>query len=274
MLDLPDRPSTFFGRNAIITDVYNQCTDIREGSLCRPVPVFHGPDGSGKTQLVKELVYRLSEIEQQHHPSSPSAREYSIVFWMQWENQAAQTLSICRLARLIGLRTDGLSFQDLLHLLILTLYPPPDAPPSAFFRWLLVFDGAADPASLSRFLAPSSVGDIIVITSSISEWAETPISERPFSPILVEKFARPESLEFLRAAISTHAAYAPLRTETKDWIKLSEEVADLPAALAFADKYIALTPGMTVLSYKLLVRARIGILVLFCVMYACVDTLA
>ena len=91
-------------------------------------------------------------------------------------------------------------------------------------RWLLVFDGAEDPAALAPYLTDS--GADVIITSRASHWGSLPVRR-----LRVPGFARKESVRLLGERLTN--------TSTEDLDRLAAALDDIPLAVAQAAEFIS-----------------------------------
>ena len=172
------------------------------------VQTLHGLSGIGKTQIAVQYVFL--------HRS-----EYDLIWWIQAKEPETLASDFTRLAGPLG-------FVD-------KQFESWDAVFSAVYQaleerkhWLLVFDDAQPSENLLRFLPHSVSGDIL-ITSVNPDWNEVA------TPILVEEWARDESVDYLKKR---------LKNENKqDCCELAKTLYDFPLALAQASSFIKISGG-------------------------------
>lgn len=163
----PQHNPYFTGREQILSEIHGLLTSERSNSR---VQVLVGLAGIGKSQIALEYALRHRD-------------QYVLVWWLRADNEASLINDI-----------------GLMHAALLPDDPKrhPQAAREAVRRdleiskgWLLVFDGAADPAVVSGYLPQQHSGHVIV-TSRNPNWRGTG-SKFPVPPM-----PRNESIFFLR----------------------------------------------------------------------------
>ncbi|HKS50167.1 MAG TPA: FxSxx-COOH system tetratricopeptide repeat protein [Amycolatopsis sp.] len=205
---LPVRPSGAVHRR----DLLARIEDTMAGSPC-PVVVLHGRPGAGKTQLALEYADRHRE---EHHTT----------WWVSAAHPQLVTEQLRELAR----------------------FASAEAEPEPLFgklndggRWLLVLDGADDPAAVARVLAARP--DRVLITSRDGRWAP------PATLVGVPGFSRTESVALLTGCLGD--------LDPAEAGELAEALDDLPLAVAQAATFLrgsTLTAGR----YRALLATRTG----------------
>jgi len=172
--------------------------------------VLRGEAGAGKTELAAEYVYR-------------SVSDHRVVWWFAAHEPAGVVAGYRQLALRLGLTGVGAGGQAAVAAVHADLATRSD--------WLLVFDGAADPATLEPYLP---VGGGVVVTTRDPAWREHGTT------VEVGRFTRAQSLELLRRMGS----------------EVDESVADalgnLPSAVSHAGAWLA--GGMPPAEYRELLR--------------------
>ncbi|MFI6030757.1 FxSxx-COOH system tetratricopeptide repeat protein [Amycolatopsis magusensis] len=204
---IPARNLNFTGR----ADLLELLPDRLHNSTTAVVPVaVHGLGGIGKTQLATEYLYR-------------HLRNYDLIWWIDAACTTRIHTGLADLARALGMpqacETDlAVSAVEALRLGCLGR------------RWLLIFDGADDPATVAPHL-PRTGGGHILITSRYADWAGIA------RPLPLPPFTREESIALL-------VGRGPEITAA-DAGDLADKLGDLPLAIEQAAAWLTVT-GMPV----------------------------
>lgn len=192
---VPRRNRRFTGRESLLGELRQLLADAGpDGAMV----TLRGMVGVGKTQLALEYVYRFRT-------------EYDVVWWVSAETRGACRQALAELAPALGLTT-GAELGDRLRTVRDSLGL---GSPSA--RWLLVLDGANEPADIAD-LVPAGVGHVL-ITSRNPGWDE----HGSTLPLDVPLYGRRESIAFVHSR-------APRLTESEA-DRLAEMCEDLPLLL-------------------------------------------
>ena len=191
---VPPRNRNFTGRDDILAEVKSTLSQYSQSAL---VPqALHGLGGIGKSQLAVEFAYRYQE-------------DYQLVWWVQANDERSIRRSLVSLAKRLG-QTESADVQDTVdNVLDMLRRGDPHS------RWLLIYDDAPEPATVSPYL-PSGVGHVVV-TSRSRTWA----SES--NAIEVDVFSPEESVGLIRAR------WQDLTEE--DALALADDLGHLPLAL-------------------------------------------
>jgi hypothetical protein len=209
---VPDRLPGFAGREAWLSMLRAK---LAMPDRVTPV-VIQGQFGIGKTQLAVEYAHRYSD-------------EYDLIWWIPCGTPEAVHDAMAALASRLGVadlaEQEGDEFTRLYDALR-------TGKPRT--RWLLIFDGAEDPAEVRDLIppiTPPTAGQVLV-TSRNSRW------EASGDMMELDVFTREESIEFLRREMRRVSAAAAHR--------VAEAVGDLPLLLEHVveaqiapDEYIA-----------------------------------
>ncbi len=185
----------FTGRVQQLEELHSALCSKREAALT----ALHGLGGVGKTQLALEYLYR--------HKS-----DYEVVGWIEAETPESLSRDVGRLAAEIGLDEAEEPDQEVIAAAVRDWC-------ERHGSWILVFDNAADPDLLRRYLPRDGRGHVL-ITSRRHDWGR--IGSSPVRP-----FERTESVEFLDQ-----------RADGKSSDELAEVLGDLPLALEQALAYM------------------------------------
>lgn len=222
MGNVPARLKNFTGRE----DVLAQLREKVSGQVTVVLPhALQGMGGVGKTALAIEYAHRYSG-------------HYDLIWWIAADQKTLARASLASLARRLELPSAvGKSVEGAAEAVLeaLRLGNPTQ-------RWLLIFDNADQPDELDDII-PRGPGDVL-ITSRNPRW------EVAASKLVVDVFARAESIEFLKKRI-------PGGINDKEAGELAQELGDLPLALEQAGACQA-EAGMAVGTYLGLLRNEVG----------------
>jgi tetratricopeptide (TPR) repeat protein len=199
------RNINFTGRDTLLTDLQAAVLSGDKVALTH-VKALTGMGGIGKTQLALEYSYRYQD-------------DYDIVWWLRSELPSSMLDDYALMTT--NLKLPGWDSGD----------PNCMAGAAKSFlemhsRWLLVFDNAQDPQSLKPYL-PHGGGGHVIITSRNPAWGNLA------RPMVVSKFERSESIEFLFKRTG--------QGDRKAAGDLAEALGDLPLALEQAGAYMETT---------------------------------
>jgi len=215
-VSLPPRPPVLAGREELLADLDSRLT-AGDGPWPRVV-ALHGLGGAGKTSIAVEYAHRhLVEV--------------GLAWQFPAEDPELLVAEFSRLAAQLGARelVDARDPVASVHA-VLALFA---------VGWLLVFDNAADQASVQRWLPPTGNGRVL-ITSQSAVW-------QPSQALAVPVLGTDVAAEFLvsrTGASDRQAATA-----------LANELGGLPLALEQAAAYIE-TTGAKLAGYLSLFRDR------------------
>ncbi|MCK5014313.1 MAG: ATP/GTP-binding protein, partial [Candidatus Omnitrophica bacterium] len=167
------------------------------------VLAIYGLGGVGKTQLALEYAYR-------------NAAEYDIVCWVRSEEPATLAADYASLAEALDLpEKEATDLQVIIKAVKHKLEQIP--------KWLLVFDGAKDPADVQNYIPRGRMGHVL-ITSRNSIWRDTTTT------LNVRVLERKESIDLLLK----RTGY----TDRESASVLADALGDLPLALKQAGAYM------------------------------------
>lgn len=180
--------------------------------------VLHGPVGTGKTRLAADYAYRF-------------AGDHHLAWWISAARPELVPAQFAALAQALGFG-DGQPVEALVPALFARLRRQG--------RWLLVLDGAEDPAALAPYLI--GTGADVIITSRASHWGSLPVRR-----LRIPGFARKESVGLLGERLAN--------TSAEDLDRLAAALDDIPLAVAQAAEFIS-ESAMSAAQYTDLVGAR------------------
>nr|WP_062433011.1 FxSxx-COOH system tetratricopeptide repeat protein [Herbidospora daliensis] len=196
---VPPKNPHFTGREGLLKSLRDNITQVSAVVLEPQAQALQGQGGVGKTQLAIEYAWRYRG-------------HYDVVYWIPAEKRELVPASLAALAPHLNLPpSSGLGIEETARAVKRALEKG-----EPFRRWLIIFDNADEPSSLSDYI-PAGPGHAL-ITSRNSLWAHRVQS------VGVDVFSREESLTFLRNRI---------RREMPDETisLLAEKLGDLPLAL-------------------------------------------
>ncbi|MEV0275236.1 FxSxx-COOH system tetratricopeptide repeat protein [Streptomyces sp. NPDC050610] len=167
---VPRRNPRFTGRDTLLSALHDWFEDAPSGAA---VCALHGMSGVGKTQLGSEYAHRF-------------ASDYDLVWWVPAHTRAAMREGLAALAPALGLVDAGSEYGERIRAVHEALRIG-----SPHSRWLLVFDGADDPAAVADAV-PSGPGHVLITTRN-RDWGghDAELMDVPV-------YARDESVAFVR----------------------------------------------------------------------------
>jgi tetratricopeptide (TPR) repeat protein len=226
--EIPSRNPNFTGRAA-------ELERLRDNLFRRQpshVQVISGMGGIGKTELATEYVHRNIDT-------------YEIVWWIRAEHQDRVREALVRLGQRLELRqatSDGARDRTVAAVLE-TLQS------GSWSSWLLVFDNAANPPDLQKYIPQSRSQGHVIITARQPNWPSYMVADS----IEVSPFTDAESVSFLRRTVPSLGGGNEL-TPAQDSRRVSEAtrlattLGHLPIAVEHAAAYLAET-GQSVEEY-------------------------
>ena len=219
---IPLRNLHFTGRTAALGVLRDNLARAREHPL---VQVISGAGGTGKTEIAMEYIYRYAE-------------EYEIIWWIDAGRQDRVEDALVDLAQQLELRqmSTGNGREWAVAAILETLAS--GATPS----WLLVFDDAAQPRNMRRFLPTCIRGGHVIITSRLQNWPDYFEADS----MEVPAFSEAEAVDFLRRRIPALAASGNLREDEEtrrcaEATRLASALGHLPIAAEHAAAYLVET---------------------------------
>jgi tetratricopeptide (TPR) repeat protein len=206
--EIPPRNLHFTGRAAELEALRaNLIGDNRQRPAAQ---VISGLGGIGKTEIATEFIHRNID-------------KYEIIWWIRAEHHDRVREALVRLGQRLELRQASTnSGRDRTIAAVLETLESGARP-----SWLLVYDNAAQPLDLQRYLPRSRPGGHIIITSRIQNWPGYIEADS----IDVAPFTDEEAISFLRHRVPTLASHETLRRDED--ARRSAEAGRLAAALGY-----------------------------------------
>jgi tetratricopeptide (TPR) repeat protein len=219
--EIPPRNQNFTGRGAELERLRNNLF----GRQPPRVQVISGMGGIGKTELAAQYVH--SNID-----------SYEIIWWIPAEHQDRVRDAFVRLGQRLELRQAGTdNARDRTVAAVLDTLQS-----DAWSSWLLVFDNAANPLDLQKYMPASRTEGHVIITARQANWPSYAAADGiEISPFTVE-----ESVSFLRHAVPTLAKTDVNRPaedarRVHEARRLARMLGNLPIAVEHAAAYLAET---------------------------------
>jgi tetratricopeptide (TPR) repeat protein len=217
--NVPARNSCFTGRADLLERMRDHfSTDAAPAAA----QALHGLGGVGKTQLAVEYAHRFRA-------------DYDLVWWINAAQEELVTAAMADIAPAIGLRR-GENTDETAQAVREALRRG-----RPYERWLLVFDNAEDPESLSKHL-PQGTGHVVV-TSRNPGWSGVAV------PVEVDAFSREESVEHLTRRVPGLAPGVAA--------DVAVILGDLPLAIELAGAWLE-TTGMPAVDYVALLQTQLS----------------
>jgi tetratricopeptide (TPR) repeat protein len=228
--EIPARNPNFIGRMA---ELERLRANLQEQSGPRPpVQVLSGMGGIGKTEIATEYIHRNRD-------------RYDIIWWIRAEHHDRVRDALVRLGEKLELRQAivGSGRERAIAAVLETLES--GVQPS----WLLVYDNAAQPLELQRYLPKSLPGGHIIITTRLPAWPGYVRADY----LEVSLFSAEEAIGLLRRRVSALAVGDDLDGNEDDRRaaearRLATVLGGLPIATEHAAAYLAAT-GQSVGDY-------------------------
>jgi tetratricopeptide (TPR) repeat protein len=226
--EIPSRNPNFTGRAAEL----ERLGENLFGRQSPHVQVISGMGGIGKTELATEYIHRNIDT-------------YEIIWWIRAEHQDRVRDALVKLGQRLELRqatTD--SARDRTVAAVLETLQS-----GVFSSWLLVFDNAANPLDLQKYIPAGRPEGHVIITAREPNWPSYIVADS----IEVSPFTDAESVSYLRRTVRSLAAGRGL-TAAEDARRVSEAgrlaltLGHLPIAVEHAAAYLAET-GQSVEEY-------------------------
>jgi tetratricopeptide (TPR) repeat protein len=226
--EIPSPNANFTGRETELT----RLRDNLFSQQPRHVQVISGMGGIGKTELATQYVHRNIDT-------------YEIIWWIRAEQQDRVRDALVKLGQRLELRqatTD--SARDRTVAAVLETLQS-----SAWPNWLLIFDNAANPFDLEKYIPASRPKGHVIITARQPNWPSYIAADA----IEVPPFTDAESVSFLRRTVPGLAEGSGVTDTEDEWrvseaTRLATTLGHLPIAVEHAAAYLAET-GQSVEEY-------------------------
>ena len=226
--EIPSRNLTFTGRAA---ELKRLSENLFTGQPPQ-VQVISGMGGVGKTELAAEYIHR-------------NIGAYEIIWWIRAEHQDRVRDALVKLGQRLELRqatTD--SGRDRTVAAVLEALQADPWP-----SWLLIFDNAANPLDLLKYIPATRPEGHVIITARQPNWRSYVVSDS----IEVSPFTEAESVSFLRRTVpglagGTGVPAAQDAQRASEAGRLATTLGHLPIAVGHAAAYLAET-GRSVAEY-------------------------
>ena len=228
--EIPPRNFHFTGRAAELEAL--RANLIVRGRQRPAVQVITGMGGIGKTEIATEYIHRHID-------------KYEIIWWIRAEHHDRVREALVRLGQRLELRQATTnSGRDRTIAAVLNALESGFRP-----SWLLVYDNAAQPLDLQRYLPTCLPGGHIIITSRLKNWPGYIEADS----IDVAPFTEEEAISFLRRRVPALASQEKLRKDedarrSAEAGRLAAAIGHLPIATEHAAAYLAET-GQSVDEY-------------------------
>jgi Tetratricopeptide repeat/NB-ARC domain len=221
--EIPPRNLHFTGRAVELEALH---ANLIAGSRQRPaVQVISGMGGIGKTEIATEYIHRHID-------------KYEIIWWIRAEHHDRVREALVRLGQRLELRqaTTNSGRDQAIAAVLETLES------GARPNWLLVYDNAAQPLELQRYLPACLPGGHIIITSRLQNWPGYIQADS----IDVAPFTEEDAISFLRRRVPSLASSEKLRKDedtrrSAEAGRLAAALGHLPIATEHAAAYLAET---------------------------------
>jgi tetratricopeptide (TPR) repeat protein len=226
--EIPSRNPSFTGRATELDRLRHNLFGLQPSH----VQVISGMGGIGKTELATEYIHRNIDT-------------YEIIWWIRAEHPDRVREALVKLGQRLELRqatSDGARDRTVAAVLE-TLQS------GSRWSWLLVFDNAANPPDLQKYIPASQPRGHVIITARQPNRPSYMIADS----IEVSPFTDAESVNFLRRTVPSLAEGTEL-TPAEDSRRVSEAtrlamtLGHLPIAVGHAAAYLAET-GQSVEEY-------------------------
>ncbi|MFG2813353.1 FxSxx-COOH system tetratricopeptide repeat protein [Streptomyces sp. NPDC048410] len=222
VFDTPRRNRRFTGRDAELEDIRAAFTGpTPEDGAARIV--LRGISGTGKTQIAIEYTHRFGS-------------DHDVVWWIDASHRAKARERLAALAPRLGLPVGERIGERIRAVHEAARAAPPG-------RWLLVFDGAEDPAQLTDLLPDGPAH--VLLTATTRDWSGVPGTHVSG----VHSFTRTESVAYVRRRAA--------RLDPAEADELAATLLDLPLLLAQSSAWLAANGDVTPAEYLRLLKHEI-----------------
>jgi tetratricopeptide (TPR) repeat protein len=226
----PQKNLHFTGR---IAELEALRANLTRGDRAHPAAqLISGMGGVGKTEIATEYIHL-------------HRHKYEIIWWIRAEQTDRVRDALVRLGQRLGVGPVSTeSGRDRTIAAVLEALSSGRRP-----NWLLVYDNAAQPLELQRYLPACPPGGHIIITSRLQNWPGYIEADS----VEVSPFTRDEAISFLRRRVPALGANRRLPAEEDERRdseagRLAEALGHLPIAVEHAAAYLTET-GETVDEY-------------------------
>lgn len=226
----PQRNLHFTGRIAELEALRANLT--RDDRVHPAAQLISGMGGVGKTEIATEYIHL-------------HRHKYEIIWWIRAEQTDRVRDALVKLGQRLGVGpVSPESGRDRTIGAVLETLASGRRP-----NWLLVYDNAAQPLELQRYLPACPPGGHIIITSRLQNWP----GYIEVDSVEVSPFTRDEAISFLRRRVPALGANRRLSAEederrNSEAGRLAEALGHLPIAVEHAAAYLTET-GETVDEY-------------------------
>ena len=226
--EIPSRNPNFTGRAA-------ELARLSGNLFSGPAPyvqVISGMGGLGKTELATEYIHRNIDT-------------YEIIWWIRAEHEDRVRDALADLGQRLELRqATADSTRDRTVAAVLEILQS-----GAFSSWLLVFDNAANPLDLQKYIPVGGPEKHVIITAREPNWPSYIVADS----VEISPFTDDESVSYLRRTVRSLAEGNRLlapedERRASDARRLATTLGHLPIAIEHAAAYLTET-GQSVEEY-------------------------
>lgn len=218
--EIPQRNLHFTGRVAELEAI--RANLIRGDRPHPPAQLISGMGGVGKTEIATEYIHLNRD-------------KYEIIWWIRAEHHDRVRDALVKLAQRLEVRPAGTeSGRDRTIAAVLDTLAS-----GARQNWLLVYDNAAQPLDLQRYLPTCPPGGHIIITSRLQNWPGYIEADM----VEVAPFTEDEAISFLRRRVPALGANRRIPASEDEWRisearRLAGALGYLPIAIEHAAAYL------------------------------------
>lgn len=221
--EIPSRNPNFTGRMTELDTLRTNLTN--DGRPHPPAQVISGMGGVGKTEIATEYIHRHRD-------------KYEIIWWIRAEHHDRVRDALVNLGQRLELRmavTENARDRTITAVI-------GALESGTIANWLLVYDNAAQPLDLQRYLPLCPPGGHIIITSRLQNWPGYIEADS----IEVPPFTEEEAISFLRRRVPALARHGRLTLDEDDSRasearRLAAALGHLPIAVEHAAAYLTET---------------------------------